>query len=574
MAKLTLTDEQIAIIDHEDSAFISACPGSGKTLCILERARKVLLKSQTNRSIAFLSFSNSAISELDERLEKKGILRHPEFPHFVGTFDSFIWHFLVQPFGLEGCNYPLRIIPDTGELIVKPFHGAQELKLHCFDRLTGKIDREKADKVGFRGNPSGYETVARNLRVKLFKNGHLDFSDVRRMANQNLEDEVFTNRLGCVLSSRFKEIIVDEAQDCNPQDLLIISWLKSVANISTKVVCDPNQSIYGFRGGVSNELLKYALTFTKGDRLLLTGNFRSSQNICMVVHMLRAPSHRGDLDIACGKYKDIDSKIQILSYGGRGVSNHIGSAFMSCINKSGVDPDRCRLIAKTHSSGSKAIGSFAGTFGRSLSLRLACAVMKFQHAGCAKDQLEAITETHSIIMKLSERLQGRTYHQVVSEDNIETLSWRGHVVKILQSLRFEKAEGHTRLEWIIRARSALNVFLPAGAGSIAQKLRNESKLDEILAKASTTEIQVRSVHEVKGKQYQGICIVLTSATTNGILTHLESEPDESMAEEARVLYVAASRAQKLLVFACPKSQSARLERHISSSGAIVQVREI
>ena len=47
-----------------------------------------------------------------------------------------------------------------------------------------------------------------------------------------------------------------------------------------------------------------------------------------------------------------------------------------------------------------------------------------------------------------------------------------------------------------------------------------------------------------------------------------------MAEDARVLYVAASRAQKLLVFACPKSQSARLERHISSSGAMVQVHDI
>lgn len=569
-----LTDEQIAIVDHEGSAFVSACPGAGKTFCILERARKVLLRSQTHRGIAFLSFSNSAISELQKRLARDGILRYPEFPHFVGTFDSFIWHFLVQPFGLEGCNYPLRIIPDTGELIIKPFQGAQELKLHCFDRHTGKINREKADKVGFRRNPSGYETVARNLRIKLLKNGHLDFSDVRRIANQNLEDEVFSNRLGCVLGARFEEIIVDEAQDCNPQDLSIISWLRITANISTKVVCDPNQSIYGFRGGVSNELFKYALTFAESDRLSLTGNFRSSRHICRVVHMLRAPSQRGDVDIARGKFEDCNLKIQILSYRGRGVSNQIGSAFASCINESSIDLDNCKLTAKTHSSGSKAIGSFAGTFGQSLSLRLASAVMKFQYAGSAKDKLEAITETHSIIMKISERLQGRTYHQVVSEDNLETLSWRGHVVKILQSLRFEKTEGHTRHEWILRARSALNVFLPAGAGGIAQQLRNESKLDEILAKASTTEVQVRSVHEVKGKQYQGICIVLTSATAKGILTHLESEPDESMAEEARVLYVAASRAQKLLVFACPKSQSARLARHISSSGAMVQVREI
>jgi len=222
----------------------------------------------------------------------------------------------------------------------------------------------------------------------------------------------------------------------------------------------------------------------------------------------------------------------------------------------------------------KAIGAYTGDVGQSLSLRLAGAVMKFHHSKNSRDQFYAITDVHLITMVVSGKLNGRTYHQVISEDNLEVLSWRGQVVKIIQSLRFDATAGHTRDEWIARARNSLGAFLPAGAGTIAQKLQNQAQLDDILGSVPAPGISARTIHEVKGKQYQGVCVVLTTAKANGILTHLEKEPDNSMAEDARELYVAASRAQKLLVFACPKSQSKRLAEHISSSGAAVQVTEI
>src|SRR5690554_3700396 len=36
------TDEQLAIIDHDGSAFVTACPGAGKTWVLTERARRLL----------------------------------------------------------------------------------------------------------------------------------------------------------------------------------------------------------------------------------------------------------------------------------------------------------------------------------------------------------------------------------------------------------------------------------------------------------------------------------------------------------------------------------------------------
>ena len=65
MTDFNLTPEQQSIVGHDGSAFISACPGAGKTRCITERARKVLSDSSNGKGIAFLSFTNAAISELE-----------------------------------------------------------------------------------------------------------------------------------------------------------------------------------------------------------------------------------------------------------------------------------------------------------------------------------------------------------------------------------------------------------------------------------------------------------------------------------------------------------------------------
>ncbi len=574
MVGIILTPEQSTIVEHECSAFISACPGAGKTRCIVERARKVLTESKSYRGLAFLSFTNAAISELQNRLTKYHLLPIPNFPHFVGTFDSFIWHYIVAPFGLDGCDNSLRIIPDTGSLIITPFPGAQGLRFDCFERSSGNIIPEEARKAGFNRNPSQYEIAAQRLRSRLLARGQLDFDDVRLVARTNLEDDVFSNQLGQVLRARFGEIIVDEAQDCNPEDLLIISWLRDVAKIPTKVVCDPNQSIYGFRGGVSDELFNYASTFPEEERLPLTGNFRSSSHICKAIHMLRAPSQRGKEDDALGDLKDCNLSVHILSYGGQGVSSKIGAAFAELVISSGIDMNDCRLTAKTRSSGLKAIGAYADIVGDSLSLRLAVAVMKYHYAESSKEHLSAVIETHRIMMAISGKLDGKTYHQALSEEGLETLNWRGQVFKILQSIRFNPEAGDNREEWVARAQNEFHAFLPPDSGTIAQKLRNQKKLDDILGVVPVSDLNARTIHEVKGKQYQGICVVLTTAKANGILTHLENEPDDSNAEDVRELYVAASRAEKLLAIACPKVQSKRLEDHISQSGAAVQISEI
>ena len=143
------TAEQRVVICHRGSAFIRACPGAGKTSVLGERARALLIERRPGRGIALLSFTQAAVFELDLRLRDMGILRSPVFPNFVGTFDSFVWNFLVAPFGVKGSDARPRLIADVNEREVRPYDGAQTLPLSCFDSLTGEIRANAAKQRGF-----------------------------------------------------------------------------------------------------------------------------------------------------------------------------------------------------------------------------------------------------------------------------------------------------------------------------------------------------------------------------------------------------------------------------------------
>lgn len=241
------TKEQLRVIRHAGSAFVSACPGAGKTRVLVERARTLAGGGGSARGVAFLSFTNAAVSELEARLRGECLLGPTVFPNFIGTFDGFIWQFLVAPFGVPGCDRAVRLIPDKGVRGIATYPGGRELPLECFDRSTGDIIPAVVMRLGFdpREKPritKAYVIAAAAERARLLKRGELDFDDARALAAAHLEDNATSSRLAAALKGRFREVIVDEAQDCDPADLSIIRWLKN-SGIATKVICDPHQSI-------------------------------------------------------------------------------------------------------------------------------------------------------------------------------------------------------------------------------------------------------------------------------------------------------------------------------------------
>jgi hypothetical protein len=532
---------------------------------MVERARHVLADWKDRRGVAFLSFTNAAIDELEMRLRAFGVLPSPLFPSFIGTFDRFLWQFFVAPFGITGCDQLPRLIPDKPDWTVQPFPGAQALPLSAFDRKTSALDRRVAADVGFPPNRDAtrHETRARNIIAAARKRGHVDFEDVRECVRERLNDTGFAKRLGQALAARFREIVVDEAQDCNPADLEIVQWLRD-SGLTVKVICDPNQSIYQFRGGVTDELTAFAERFSPSDRLPMSGNFRSTPAICAAIVALRPPLLRDHPDEALGRYKADPTPVHILSYGGSGVPATIGTKFTDLAKSLGIVPANAPILASTLASAAKAIGR--PTLGQTehMTLLLAQAATNYHFSFGVGNRREALVGLHRTILFVQGHIDtAGDYHSYIADKGLDDGRWRPEIIDIAAALRFDA--GMDAAKWLDGARTLLAPGL-SGTSTIGQRLRSSSDLATALATPPAESHPARTIHSAKGLEFPAVCVVLTSQKTGDILSHLEGTGGGNSAEDARKIYVAASRAQRLLVIAIPKSRASRLQSLLASCG--------
>lgn len=572
------TPEQTRIIEHEGSALIMACPGAGKTRVMVERARKLLNRGSGRRGIAFLSFTNAAINELESRLRLLGLLPNPAFPHYLGTFDAFLWQYVVAPFDLPNSEARPHLIPDKESIAVRPFEKAQPLPLECFDRRTGNMIERKAKKYGF--NPSTntartrqYVSAASTIRARMIAKGEIDFAEAREIAVKRILASPPKIALSRAIAARFEEIIVDEAQDCNPDDLRIIDWLRS-AGITIKIICDPHQSIYEFRGGVTDHLFKYTETFDKKDLLPMTGNFRSSGSICLAISALRSKDHRETVDQALGKYKDDLHPVYLLSYSGKGVSPAIGQKFAELLQPLGIDISEAPVLAATRDSGAHAIGMPTEPQRVNLTCRLAMAVTGVHFSSSSLDLKRTLNDLHHVVLDVGEKLKGRTYHQYLLENSLEDGSWRSGILAIANQLRYDPTVFPNPTTWHIKAKEILEPHRDPDGPSIGQKLTANSQLGDVLSVPKGEIPLCRTIHSVKGSEFPAVCVVLTTASAKGIIDYLETGKPEERGENAREIYVAASRAERLLVIAVPSSQASRIAALLQASGCPYKIEKI
>ena len=69
---LTFTEEQEKFIFYEgkSSVIFSACAGSGKTFCCVQRLKELIKRGVDPKKIIFFSFTKAAVEELKEQLTR------------------------------------------------------------------------------------------------------------------------------------------------------------------------------------------------------------------------------------------------------------------------------------------------------------------------------------------------------------------------------------------------------------------------------------------------------------------------------------------------------------------------
>lgn len=272
------TEQQQQILNCQARIrLVAAAPGSGKTWLIGERIRMSLSSWKlAQRGIAALSFTNTAREEIIEAVGFR-----PGHPHFIGTLDSFIFRYLIRPFG-HLCNAGLKRVR------LVPAHFAAEMEeqqswfqstykgkdgkirnsgllltlskqprkaVHVF--TSNFLDIQDGEpiftgKEAFKTEPIrlSLDESRRVLKRKIDvweKSGRVSHSDCAYVAFLLLTGP-YGAAIRSMLARRFPVLIVDELQDTGYFLGHVLLALLQDRGFKAMLVGDPDQAIYEFSG--------------------------------------------------------------------------------------------------------------------------------------------------------------------------------------------------------------------------------------------------------------------------------------------------------------------------------------
>lgn len=546
------------MLDHAVRV-VEAGPGSGKTRALV--ARFLQSASTTQRGVALVSFTNAATEEVRRRTGSAPHLLRA--PHFVGTIDAFLHRFIVTPGEVPRLGRLPRYCPSWDDLPPEistirlsgiPGSG---MPLSCFRMeqsgdivLSGSNLRwEEArylQQVEAAGRSKQLCSRAGSLIRGLIRSGLYDANVARVKAFETLngpDGGIVVDRL----TRRFEEFLVDEAQDCDEAEMSIIRRLAD--HIRTVVVADPDQAIFEFRGSRPELFIQYRDEHDGTCRAQLSTNYRSSGSICQAVTILRAA---GVAPINSNSKEDGIPPL-ILS----GDPSEQRSKFLDALDQHGILPSDAIVLAHRRSDAAEVAGrSQPEGNSKAVGNRLAAACTVLSRRGSSpSDRLEAVKLMERIILRLvewpDEPLKvGNRDHQLAAIDRRP--EWLRNAVATLvsglQAVTGPDQFGTTAREFLERVLEPLP--LPhKSLGSAVKKPTAEvwTRCKEPMS--DTGMLPYDTVHGAKGSQFPAVLVALGNnlKKTDG-RNVLDDWEQGRNTEPRRVLYVAASRAEKLLAF--------------------------
>ena len=498
---ISLNEEQQAVVNAQEGVWvILAGPGSGKTHCLVQRYLKMMMAGIPTKDMLNLTFTNAAAQNMASRagiLDAKSVFR---------TFHSFALDMLknerdklpfatcetILPFELQDYTLLFELVDIYNKTI--NWRTLQE-------KITAwKCSAVTPDKALEEAQSGGleyfYALAYRDYEIKCRKQGWLDFASLMEEAVHLLEaNEEVRNRY------KRKYIAVDEAQDC---DEIQFKLLQLLFDGNIFAVGDENQLIYEWRNARSGNLTNFARVFPGAKVLYLGTNHRSTGSL---VQFLK-------------EILPVDN----------GLASH-----MSTYNPAGVDFTITRYFDEEEE---------------------AQQVLKkiIDHENSA---VIARTNRQLFIFQRLCAMKGIKYNFLGKKD-----FWDQNEVKKL--LDYAKASHDKRaasvvLKDIIGQRNLIALYSRVGndnpmeaspvenLNSIVKMATNKGDIKEFLnylrklthARKGSKALTLSTVHQFKGREADYIYLV---GAKQGLMPHKDGEG----AEEARIFFVAASRAAKEL----------------------------
>ncbi|NET58221.1 MAG: ATP-dependent helicase [Symploca sp. SIO2E6] len=311
---IPLSETQQQIVQHGDGALlVIAGPGSGKTRVLTERIRRLLTKSQGHFRILALTFTNKAANEMRERL-----IEFPDIHQraFIGTLHSFCLEVLAnrgKSVGIEGRPNLLESNQDRRQILLQAVMDDPKLQLELYDTVDAKSQRKKLSEWFNTIEQSKKElyppeAIKDNTKSRVYEaynqalrsSNTVDFDDLLLLTYKLLTERP---KIADFYRRQYRYICLDEAQDLNEAQYQVICALCGSEYRNVMMVGDPKQSIFGWNGADPKYLERFERDF-QAKRIEMIENFRSSQAVVRTAQKLD-PNYRvegslpipGDIDL-------------------------------------------------------------------------------------------------------------------------------------------------------------------------------------------------------------------------------------------------------------------------------------
>ncbi|WP_328976046.1 UvrD-helicase domain-containing protein [Streptomyces canus] len=564
---------------------VEACPGAGKTRTVVER--HLACPPGPRQGRALVSFTKVAGREIRKRCVDEGRPELAQFPHFIGTFDAFVWRHLLRPYLLPKPGQVWQRLEEWSDHPQARRDGAS-LDDFSFSYAGGAVRISDPQPIvrrlphRFRRDEEGRNKLtlwATSAMRSLWNQGYLSGDQLRDMALHLLSDAERRKRIARVLLARFCEIVIDESQDCSDEDLRIVDLLRELG-IPLLLVGDPDQSIYGFRNSVS-------LTTTPAHETLRTAapdhrlshNWRSTQVICDLAHTLRTSN--APCDTAVGPYHAETTPILLLPTTGRSDAEWLGE--FGAAAEQLVIPQGERLVV-AHGNSTLPKGLTGTRVPPSDQLgRLIWATAVLRSPGASTRHQE---RAHKV---LREAILRHWYGEPDTPEPVN-LAHRGlgplelqvaeqSVLRALPSLDKPAAEWSRTAHSVLTAKARLLSLEPQVKRAYPCKNHGRAAWQLVGFGAPSppggSVGRASTVHGVKGDQADAVLVVIPAATpedsrstdlirawTEGSVRARHGEASEAL----RVLYVATTRARRLLAFALDDNHLPTVEAFLTGKG--------
>jgi DNA helicase-2/ATP-dependent DNA helicase PcrA len=281
-----LDDAQRSAVTSTAMPLVVLAPaGSGKTRVLTRRiAHQVATEAADPRHVLALTFTRKAAAELGERLGRLGLRADVT----AGTFHGVAWATLRSRWADQRRTAP-TLLDRKGRVLGELARQAGDTGRVELSELATEIEWAKARMVTPDTYPQAAAAAGRRLAAQADlvaeryaayethkqRTGLVDFDDILALCARALEDD---SEFAAAQRWRFRHLFVDELQDVNAlQFRLLEAWRGDRYDVTA--VGDPHQAIYGWNGADARFLLDIQRHWPPAEVIQLVRSYRATPQI-------------------------------------------------------------------------------------------------------------------------------------------------------------------------------------------------------------------------------------------------------------------------------------------------------